>query len=177
MVSSWSPDDGPELEDLRGYAGPVTNRIFRPPNHLSPVVGACGKAVIATQRGKRPHLTILPHKSQTGIADIVSSGGEERRATPALSQWFRRGSLGNTNDNAPVIFHGPGHVAVRPTECAEVKCHSMSPQDSVPAQISRQVRITRHPAPVVDAIAYVSRSTESGEVNYIILHYCLIIMR
>src|SRR5215475_1789006 len=35
MVSFQVPDDGLELEDLRGYAVlRITNRIFRPPDHL-----------------------------------------------------------------------------------------------------------------------------------------------
>src|SRR5262245_53882104 len=50
LVSSRSPDDSPELEDLRGHAGRVANSIFRPPHYLTTVVGASGEAIISPQR-------------------------------------------------------------------------------------------------------------------------------
>src|SRR5262249_40798524 len=159
LVSSQVPDDGPELEDLRGYAGRVTSRIFRPPDYLPPVVGAGGKAVIAPQRGERLHYTVLPHKPKTGISGIVRPR-EERRATPFLSQRLRRGGLGDAHDNAPVIFHGPCHITVRSAECAEVLRQSISPQGGMPALVSWQIGIARHPAAVIDTIAYASRSSQ-----------------
>jgi hypothetical protein len=78
------PDDSPELEDLRGYACCVTNRIFRPPDHLAPIVGAGGKSVVPTQRGKRPHYSVFPYKPKTCFADIERSA-EESRTTPSLT--------------------------------------------------------------------------------------------
>src|SRR5262245_3993720 len=67
------PDDSHEPEDLRGLASlRVTNPSFRPPDHLPPIVGGGGKAVVPTQRGKLLHYSVsfFPHKPKTFFADI-----------------------------------------------------------------------------------------------------------
>src|SRR5207253_11058276 len=53
LILAGSPDDGPELKDLRGNAGGIVPRGPRPPDHLAPVGGAGGEAVVAPQGGKR----------------------------------------------------------------------------------------------------------------------------
>src|SRR5215831_17655790 len=95
--------------------------ILGPPNHSTFVVGAGGKAVIATgQRIERRHHVVLPNKTQ---ADVARLPAEESRTTPRLSVGFRGVGLRDAGDDAAVVFYWPRHVAVlvRSTECSEIK--------------------------------------------------------
>ena len=163
-VASRPPEDGPKLQDLGRDAGRVMHRVFRPPDHLTPVVGAGGEAVVASQRGERPHRAPFPHESATDPA-----GCRRRRkkggAAPALSQRIRGGRLSDAHDHAPVVLHRPGHAAVGAAERAEVEDRTGEPQRRVPVLVPRQVGITRHPAAIVEAVAPADRSAERGEIR------------
>src|SRR5262245_17782025 len=66
------PDDSHEPEDLRGLASlRVTNRSFSPPDHLPPIVGGGGKAVVPAQRRKLLHysVSVFPLNPKTFFAD------------------------------------------------------------------------------------------------------------
>src|SRR5438094_6669939 len=94
--------------------------ILRPADHLTQVVGSGCKAVIAARKwGKSSHLVVLPNEPEVDIADVVRRTVESR-ATPALAEQLRVGSLGNTHDDSRGIFHVPCYTAVWPPECAEV---------------------------------------------------------
>src|SRR5437762_13853159 len=96
------------------------NAILRPPDHLTQVVGSGCKAVIAARKiGKSPHLVVLPNEPEIDIAGIVRRTVESR-ATPALAEQLRVGSLGNTHDDARGIFHVPSYTAVWSAECAQI---------------------------------------------------------
>ena len=90
----------------------VMNAILRPPDHLTEVVGSGGKAVISTRKcGQSPHLALFPNEPEIDKADIVRPTVESE-ATPPLPQRLRRGSLGNTHDDALGIFDVPCYTAV-----------------------------------------------------------------
>src|SRR5262245_62895901 len=66
------PDDSHEPEDLRGLASlRVTNRSFRPPDNLPPIVGGGGKAVVPAQARKLLHysVSVFPLNPKTFFAD------------------------------------------------------------------------------------------------------------
>src|SRR5439155_20776958 len=126
IVSGSSPDDRPKLEDLGRDASGVMAGILCPPDHLTAVVGSSGKAIISTQCGKSSHLALFPNKPKINKADIVRSRIKSR-ATPELSQRLRRSSLGNTDDDAPIIFYGPCDIAVWSAERAEIEYRTVSP--------------------------------------------------
>src|SRR5438477_10311745 len=96
------------------------NSIRRPPHHLTQVVGSGGKAVIAARQiGQPPHLVLSPNGPMIDIADVARRTVESR-ATPALAEQLRVGSLGNTHNDSRGIFHVPCDTAVWSAECAEV---------------------------------------------------------
>src|SRR5215813_12184015 len=141
FVFSQVPDDSHESEDLRGLASlRVTNRSFRPPDHLPPIVCAGGKAVVPTQRGKLLHYSdsVIPHKPKTFFADPERSG-EESRATPILTFWLRLVGLGDAHNKTVVVFHRPCHAAVRSAERTESDrlIIIISPQDCLPSLVIR----------------------------------------
>src|SRR5262245_60797386 len=156
------PDDSHEPEDLRGLASlGVTNRSFRPPDHLPPIVCAGGKAVVPTQRGKLLHHSdsVFPHKPKTFFADPERSG-EESRATPILTVWLRLVGLGDAHNKTVVVFHRPCHAAVRSAESAESDrlISIISPQDCLPSLVIRK-GVARRPAAVIDAVAAAVRTS------------------
>src|SRR5437867_12764476 len=97
------------------------NTILRPADRLTEVVGSRGKAVISTSKcGKPPHRAVFPNEPEIDIADVVRRTVESR-ATPVLTvRLRRRGSLGNTNDDARGIFHVPCDTTVWSSDCEEV---------------------------------------------------------
>ena len=96
------------------------NAILGPPDHLSQVVGSGGKAIISSSKiGQSPHLALFPNEPEVDIADVVRRTVESR-ATPALAEQLRVGSLGNTHDDARGIFHVPCDTTVWSAECAQV---------------------------------------------------------
>src|SRR5205814_7229462 len=96
------------------------NAILGPPHRLTQVVGSGCKAVIAARKwGKSPHLVVLPNEPEIDIADVVRRTVESR-ATPALAEQLRIGSLGNTHHDARGIFHVPCYTAVWSAECTQV---------------------------------------------------------
>ena len=139
------------------------NAILRPPDDLTQVVGSGCKAVISTWKvGKSSHLAVLPNEPEIDIADVVRRTVESR-ATPALAERLRVGSLGNTHDDSRGIFHVPCDTAVWSAECAEVGEQTVSPQRSVPVPI-RQSGIACHPGLVINTISPVTRSAKPGQV-------------
>src|SRR5207247_11049520 len=139
------------------------NAILRPPDHLTPVVGSGCKPVIATWKvGKSSHLAVLTDKSEIDVTDVVRRTVESR-ATPALAEQLRVGSLGNTYDDSRGIFHVPCDTAVWSAECEEVGQQTVSPQRSVPVSI-RPSGIARHPGLVINTISPVTCSAKPGEV-------------
>src|SRR5262245_47353979 len=164
------PDDSHELEDLRGLASlRVTNRSLRPPDHLPPIVGGRGKAVVPAQRGKLFHYSVfvIPHKPKTFFADNERSA-EESRTAPTLAFWLRLVGLGDAHDNTPVVIHRPCHAAIRSAERAEGDQFSISPQRGLPALVSRHTGIARHPAAVIDAVAAAARPSQRWEPDYMV---------
>jgi len=99
----------------------VMNAILRPPDHLTEVVGSGCKAVISARKWeKSPHRAVFPNEPEIDIADVVRRTVESR-ATPVLTvRLRRRGSLGNTHDDARGIFHVPCDTTVWSSECEEV---------------------------------------------------------
>src|SRR5438067_5593097 len=117
---SQSPHGWTKLEYLGAATVGVMNSILRPPHHLTQVVGSGGKAIISARKiGKSPHLVLFPNEPEVDIADVVRRPVESR-ATPALAEQLRVGSLGNTHDDSRGIFHVPCDTAVWSAECAEV---------------------------------------------------------
>ena len=154
------------------------NAILRPPDHLTQIVGSCGKAIISTRKiGKSPHLVqvLFPNEPEVDIADVVRRTVESR-ATPALAERLRVGSLRNTHDDSRGILHVPGDTAVWSPKCAEVGERTVSPQRSVPVPI-RQSGIACHPALVIDAVSPATRAAEIGEVRHLVLRFCLYCFR
>src|SRR5438045_4536660 len=144
------------------------NAILRPPDHLTQIVGSCGKAVISSRKvGKASHLVVFPNKSEVNIADIVRSTVESR-ATLSLPKRLRAGCLRNTHDDALSILHVPCDTAVWSAKCAEVSEQAVSPQRSAPIPI-RQSGIACHPALIIDAVSPATRSAEVGEVRHLVL--------
>ena len=117
---SQSPHGRAKLEDSGCSNTWVMNAILGPPDHLTQIVGSGGKAIISSRKiGQSPHLAVLPNEPEVDIADVVRRTVESR-ATPALAQRLRRGSLGNTHDDSRGIFHVPCDTAVWSAEGAEV---------------------------------------------------------
>src|SRR5438094_7744441 len=105
-----SPHGWAELEDLGAATRGVMNAILRPPDHLTQVVGSGSKTVIATRKiGQSPHLALFPNEAEI---DKAEGPTVESRATPVLTVRLRRGSLGNTHDDARGIFHVPCYITV-----------------------------------------------------------------
>src|SRR5882724_10596467 len=148
------------------------NSILRPPHHLTQVVGSGGKAVISARKvGKSPHLVLFPNEPEVDIADVVRRTVESR-ATPALAEQLRVGSLGNTHDDSRRIFHVPCDTAVWSAKCAEVGEHAVSPQRSVPVPI-RQSGIACRRALVINAISPATRSAKIRKSRHVVLCFCL----
>src|SRR5438094_9052432 len=96
------------------------NAILGPGDYLREVVGSGGSASICSSKiGQSPHLALFPNEPEVDIADVVRRAVESR-ATPALAQQLRVGSLGNTHDDSRGVFHVPCDTAVWSAECAEV---------------------------------------------------------
>src|SRR5437667_5356280 len=136
------------------------NAILRPPDHLTEVVGSGCKAVISARKWeKSPHRAVFPNEPEIDIADVVRRTVESR-ATPVLTvRLRRRGSLGNTHDDARGIFHVPCDTAVWSAKCAEIREQTVSPQRSVPVPIQHS-GIACHPALVINTISPATRSAE-----------------
>src|SRR5437870_11865640 len=123
---SQSPHGWAKLEDLVAWIGlaatrGVMNAILGPADHLTQVVGSGCKPVISTRKCvQSPHLVLFPNEPEIDIADVVRRTVESR-ATPVLTvRLRRRGSLGNTHDDARGIFHVPCDTTVWSSECEEV---------------------------------------------------------
>src|SRR5215510_808698 len=124
-----------------------------PSNYAACVVGAGGKTVIATrERIERRHYIVLPDKAQ---ADIARLSAEKRRTAPRFSVRFGRVSLRDSGDDAPVVFHRPGYIAVlvRCAECSEVKDRTVAPQRGMAFPDRWLYRESSDPTAVVYAIA------------------------
>src|SRR5437660_276959 len=118
----WSefPHGWAKLEDFGAATRRVMDAILRPADHLTQIVGSCGKAIISSRKiGQPPHLVPFPNKPEIDIADVVRRTVESR-ATPVLAERLRRESLGNTHDDSRSIFYVPCDTAVWSAECAEV---------------------------------------------------------
>src|SRR5436190_2708762 len=124
-----------KLQHLSAATGGVVNSILRPSDYLTEVVGPGCKTVISPwERGKPPHLIVLPDKAEIDISDIVRCT-VEGRATPGLSVRLGIGGLRNADDNSRRIFHIPRDTAVWSAKCAEVGEQAVSPQRGVPIPI------------------------------------------
>ena len=158
---SQIPHGWAKLQDL-GRDAPfrIFNTILRPAHSLTQVIGSRGKAVISTLKiGKCPHLVVFPNEAKIDIPGSERPKVEEETA-PKLPPWLRRGSLGNTHDNARGIFHVPCDTAVWSAECVEIGEHTVSPQRSVPGLVSRQSGITCRPSLVIDAVSGATGAAE-----------------
>src|SRR6266850_3179591 len=162
LIVARPPDDGPELQDLRGNAGGIVHGRFRPSDYLAAVVRAGGKSVAAPQRRKRADGAPLPHYASAGLA---GARGEERAAAPSLAQGVRRVGLGNPRDEAKVVFHRPDDAAVGPTERAEIDPPAVEPQGRVLGGVPWKVRRPRRPAQVIQAVARADRSAKRRQVR------------
>src|SRR5437870_2665397 len=154
------------------------NTILRPPDHLTQIVGSCGKAIISSRKiGQSPHLAqaLFPNEPEVDIANVVRRTVESR-ATPALAERLRIGSLRNTYDDALGIFNVPCDAAVWSAKCAQVREQAASPQRSVPVPI-RQSGIACHPTLVIDAVSPATRAAEIGQVRHLVLLSCLCCFR
>src|SRR5262249_15810714 len=124
-----------KLEYLSAATVSVMNAILSPPHHFTEVVCPGWKAVIAARKcGRSSDLVVLPNEPEIDIADVLRRTVESR-ATPALAEQLRVGSLGNTHDDALSILHVECDTAVWSTKCAEVGEQTVSPQRSVPVPI------------------------------------------
>ncbi len=98
----------------------VMKASLRPSHRLTQIVGSGGKTIVSSRKiGQSPHLALLPNEPEIDIADVVRRTVESR-ATPALAEQLRIGSLGNTHDDARGIFHVPCYTAVWSAECEEI---------------------------------------------------------
>src|SRR5262245_4832867 len=112
LIGSGTPDHRMELEDLPIYTAWVMNTILGPSDHLTRVVGAGGKAVVAARQGvKRPHRTVLPYEPKTGKSFSPGSGKESETA-PSFSVRFWSIGLGDSCDDSAIVLHRPRHAAV-----------------------------------------------------------------
>src|SRR5438876_7316531 len=110
LIGPQSPHGWAKLEDLSAATRGVMNAILRPPHHLTQIVGSGSKTVIATRKiGQSPHLALFPNEAEI---DKAEGPTVESRATPVLTVRLRRGSLGNTHDDARGIFHVPCYITV-----------------------------------------------------------------
>src|SRR5438105_9518826 len=117
---SQSPHGWAKLEDLGAATRGVMDAILRPPDYLTQVIGSGSETVVSASKiGQSPHLALFPNEPEIDIADVVRRTVESR-ATPALPEQLRVGSLGNTHDDSRGIFHIPCDTAVWSAECAEV---------------------------------------------------------
>src|SRR4030095_9931094 len=115
--------------------------ILRPTDHFTAAVGPRGKAVVSAQGRQRSHLAAFPNEPEIDITDVVRPRIESE-ATPPLPQRLRRGSLGNTHDDAAVVLHVPGDIAVWSAEGAKVLDRAgctISPQGGMATRVSPQV--------------------------------------
>src|SRR5271169_4985024 len=151
------PDHRLQVEDLGGDTGWVLSAVLGKSNHLAPIVDSGGVAVIAAQRGKRVHRALLPHKPEAYQA--------RPEAAKILTQRVGSGSVRNTRDQANVVLDWPIHTAVWPSQRAEVgHPRAFLPQKSVSGLVALQVRLSRHPALVVNAVGYARRSAQCPEI-------------
>src|SRR5262245_17816263 len=112
FIGCGTPDHRMELKDLPIYTAWVMNTVLGPSHHLTRVVGAGGKAVVAARQGmKSPHRALLPYEPKAGKSFSPGSGKESETA-PSFPVRFGSIGLGNSCDDSPIVFHWPRHAAV-----------------------------------------------------------------
>src|SRR5712692_2743899 len=102
LIVLQSPDDSPELEDLRRRASGIVGRVLRPPDRLTPVVGAGRITIVAPQSAQSHHRAVSPQETPTRMARM--RGSKEGGAGKGLSQRIDIGCFGDAHDLVPVAL-------------------------------------------------------------------------
>src|SRR5262249_37722006 len=122
-----------------------------PTNDLAAIVGRGGVAVGAAQRWQRGHLSVLPAETLAGMPVRRKCGEEDMAGRTGLAERIYVGSLRNTNDDAVVVLHRPGHGAVGSTKITEGSEVSVEPQRRFRKIVAGEVGNAYHPPAFVDA--------------------------
>jgi hypothetical protein len=100
-------------------------------------------------------MSIFPGESQIDEPNIIRSRVKSR-AAPGFAQWVWDIGLGDTGNEAMIVFHVPGYAAIWAAERAEVDkgvTRVLSPDGGVPAQVIGLVGITGDETAVIDAVS------------------------
>jgi hypothetical protein len=94
--------------------------IFSPADNSTSVIYAGGETVVAPGKWiEWRHHIVLPNEPEASETRLTA---EKTGTTPRLSVRFRRVRLRDSGDEAAIVFHRPGDVAVlvRPAERPEI---------------------------------------------------------